>query len=46
MNKELFKAILSLDAYNRGYNAGIDFGINVDATTAYLGTGVDQAATS
>lgn len=25
MNQDLFKAILAMDSYNRGYNAGIDF---------------------
>ena len=26
MNNDLMKAILSMDAYNRGYDAGIDMG--------------------
>lgn len=30
MNIELFKAILAMDSYNRGYNAGISFGAGSD----------------
>jgi Ca2+-binding RTX toxin-like protein len=31
MNDDLFKAILSMDAYNRGYNARINFGTNLSS---------------
>lgn len=47
MNANLFKAILSMDSYNRGYNTGIDFRLKdasglpiVDSDTIYTdGTG-------
>lgn len=32
ISKELYLAILSMDAYNRGYDAGISDGKNVDAS--------------
>ena len=55
LDPKLMTAILAMDSYNRGYNAGIDFGINPDIanigignaqttiTSSILGTGVDQA---
>ncbi|MEX3012039.1 hypothetical protein [Hoeflea sp. TYP-13] len=55
ISKDLFLAILSMDSYNRGYNAGIDFA-NSDASdgSAEIGTatvsynlndaGISQAA--
>lgn len=30
ISKDLFLAILSMDSYNRGYNAGINFGPGSD----------------
>jgi hypothetical protein len=42
MNRELFLAILSMDSYNRGYEPGIDLGLNSDA----IGTGVGNATIS
>ena len=37
MNPELMKAILAMDAYNRGYNAGIKFGTDPNNSTAIDG---------
>lgn len=37
ISKELFLAILSMDAYNRGYGAGLADGVNLDGD----GNGVD-----
>lgn len=37
MNTELFKAILAMDSYNRGYGQGINFGINTDAVGITIG---------
>ena len=34
MNSILMNAILSMDAYNRGYNAGIVFGSNIEDSEA------------
>lgn len=43
INPTLFKAILSMDAYNRGYNAGIKFGnstadYSTDTSRTQIGT--------
>ena len=37
MNSDLFMAILAMDSYNRGYNAGIDLGNNSDASGTQIG---------
>jgi len=37
ISDELFKAILSMDSYNRGYEAGINFGTNSDINGVKLG---------
>jgi hypothetical protein len=37
LSKDLFLAILSMDAYNRGYNAGINFGAGSDAFRVEIG---------
>jgi hypothetical protein len=37
ISKDLFLAILSMDSYNRGYNAGITFGENSDALGGAIG---------
>lgn len=37
INSELFKAILAMDSYNRGYDAGIEFGQNSDAIGIKIG---------
>lgn len=38
ISSELMKAILAMDSYNRGYNAGVDFGPGSDAVGTQLGT--------
>jgi hypothetical protein len=37
ISKDLFLAILSMDAYNRGYGSGINFGSNSDAVGTAIG---------
>ena len=37
ISDNLFFAILAMDAYNRGYGAGIDFGTNSDAAGSQIG---------
>ncbi len=39
ISKDLFLAILSMDAYNRGYNAGISDGSQVDSNGVDHGLG-------
>lgn len=41
MNADLMKAILAMDAYNRGYNAGIKFGTEEDNSDSAI-NGVTQ----
>ncbi len=52
MNNNLFKAILSMDSYNRGYDAGIQLSdakdteignAKIDKTSIILGSGLDQS---
>jgi hypothetical protein len=38
MNTDLFNAILAMDSYNRGYNAGIVFGSDTTNSTDAAGT--------
>ena len=39
MDNKVLTAILSIDSYNRGYNAGIDFVMNhLDKVSAFFGT--------
>ena len=38
MNTNLMNAILSMDSYNRGYNAAIRFGNNPDLSEAIINT--------
>jgi len=37
LSKDLFQAILSMDSYNRGYGAGINFGVASDAVNTEIG---------
>lgn len=37
ISKDLFLSILSMDSYNRGYGAGINFGVNSDALNTKIG---------
>ena len=37
MNDNLFKVILAMDTYNRGYSSGVNLGVNPDTTTVMLG---------
>jgi hypothetical protein len=37
ISKDLFTAILAMDAYNRGYESGINFGPNADAAGTRIG---------
>lgn len=37
MNRDLFLSILALDAYNRGYDLGIDLGSQSDAPGRNVG---------
>jgi hypothetical protein len=44
MNSELFKAILALDSYNRGYNAGISsVGTGLGTGSENIGTQIGNA---
>ena len=38
ISKDLFLALLSMDAYNRGYGAGVDLGQNSDKSGTLLGS--------
>jgi hypothetical protein len=46
ISDDLFRAILAMDAYNRGYNAGIDFGANADAIDTQIGNATISARTT
>ena len=37
MNRDVFIAVLAMDSYNRGYNAGIDFGQGSDSVGKEIG---------
>lgn len=37
MNSDLFLSILALDSYNRGYNAGVEFGPGSDQSGGKIG---------
>lgn len=45
ISKDLFLSILSMDAYNRGYNAGIS-GLSDNKNTALSGVKVIRASSS
>ncbi len=46
ISDDLFRAILAMDTYNRGYNAGIDFGANADAIYTQIGNAAISARTT
>ena len=39
ISKDLFLALLSMDAYNRGYGAGVDLGQNSDESNGSIALG-------
>jgi hypothetical protein len=45
MNEDLFRAILAMDSYNRGYNAGIT-GLSDDPNTTQIGNATVAARSS
>ncbi len=45
INDDLFRAILAMDPYNRGYNSGISFGPNSDAIGTQIGNATISART-
>ncbi len=43
ISQELFSAILAMDAYNRGYNAGVELGAEEGGTSADPGVSIGTA---
>lgn len=46
INDDVFRAILAIDSYNRGYNSGINFGPNSDAIGTQIGNATISARTA
>ncbi len=46
ISDDLFRAILAMDSYNRGYNSGINFGPNSDAIGTQIGNATISARTA
>ena len=46
ISTDLFKAILAMDSYNRGYDGGLDFGAGSDDTGVGIGTATISTSNS